>query len=102
MPVSVTNVAPLKKLNSTAAQTDANQSSSAKGKDIVKAKAGQKPGPASSKPTTNRGRKGATDPVGQFNRFGALDDYGGEDNEGDEEMEYQVLRTKSSSPKKKK
>ena len=38
-----------------------------------------RPGPASSKATSERGRKGANDPVGQFNRFGPLDDGGGDD-----------------------
>ena len=102
MPVSVTNVAPLKKQSSTAAQTDAKQATSAKGKDLVKAKPVQRPGPAFSKPLTNRGRKGANDPIKQYNRFGALDDPGGgEDEEGDDDMDYQAIRAESSSPKKK-
>jgi hypothetical protein len=109
VPIAVANVVPRKVRNTCDTQTetliprpDAKQTNSTKGKELVKAKTVQKPGPASSKTLTNRSRKGANDPVAQFNRFGALDDPGGgEDEEGDEEMDYQVPRAKSSSPNKK-
>jgi hypothetical protein len=44
-----------------------------------------RPGPASSKAVSKRGRNGANNPVGQFNRFGPLDDVGSDD--GDDDME---------------
>jgi hypothetical protein len=59
-----------------------------------------KPGPAC-RTASDRGRKGANDPIRQFNRYSLLEDDHG-DNDGDEDMEYHVFRTKSLSPRKKK
>ena len=68
------------------------QSSSTKVNTVGKAKAAQKPGPAFSKASSNRSRKGANDPIGQFNKYGVLeDDY-------EDDMEYEVTRAKSASP----
>ena len=112
MPVAVTNVAPKKTATSSQSQTDPTTSKTVDkrlGKvptkpNNVSLVQKTKPGPASSKAATpNRSRKGTNDPVGQFNRFGALDDQGADndDDDGDEAMEYQHFMSKSSSPKKK-
>lgn len=112
LPIAVPNAAPRKQTSNSQSQTvntpsptkestggnpQPNQPPS-KGKHAQT----KKPGPASYKTAPNKG-KGANDPVGQFNRFGNLeDDGGGDDDDGNsEEMDYQVIRSKSSSPKKK-
>jgi hypothetical protein len=108
MPVSVANVLPKKDVSSCISQTETPPKTLDKQLGKVPKKfnslaiaQSRKPGPASSKAGSNRSRKGANDPVGQFNRFGPLDDVGAGDVEGDDDMEYQVIRSKSSSPKKK-
>jgi hypothetical protein len=108
MPVAVSNVLPKKAVSCCQSQTETTPTSLDKRLGKVPTKfnnvtiaQNKKPGPASSKAGSNRSRKGANDPVGQFNRFGPLDDVGAGDVEGDDDMEYQVIRSKSSSPKKK-
>jgi hypothetical protein len=94
IPVSCANVVPLKVQSNTSTQTvtETKQSTSAKSNAVAKGKAGQKPGPTSSKTLSNRSRKGANDPVGQLNKFGVLeDDY-------DDDVECEVIRPKSASP----
>lgn len=101
VPVAVCNVLPRKAVISCQSQTETAEGTMKKPdggtppKHVKKnvSNIPQKPRPAS-KMKPNRERKGANDPVGNFNRFGSLED--------DDGMEFETTRTKPSSPKGKK
>ena len=105
LPVSVANVTQRKAKNNCSVQTEKNPTDTQLNKQAAKSNVASttkksKPSPAA-KAVSNRGRKGANDPVDQFNRYGFLDDDDDGGGEGDADMEYQVTRSKSSSPRKK-
>jgi len=108
VPVSVANVAQCKTHQTSSVQTETATTSNkqlnkqpAKVTPKIATVRINRPGSASYKAVSERGRKGANDPVGQFNRFGPLDDDGGGADDGEDDMDYQVIRAKSSSPIKK-
>jgi len=100
MPISVANLTVRKIQNTCSVQTETTSS----GKPLSKSQTSTKvitdnkaktpkPGPAS-KTLSNRSRKGANNPIAQFNKYGTLHD----DDDGDDDMEYEVTRAKSVSP----
>lgn len=103
LPVSVANVSQRKSKHNCSIQTESTSNDKQLNKQVAKSNAAKQPksSPAT-KAVANRSRKGANNPVDQFNRYGSLeDDDDGGDGEGDTDMEYQVIRSKSSSPRKK-